>query len=209
MPARSSASGIAAAHGTERPTAADVPLRNRAAGSWWRIEVRTVDNKPRVVSCEPVEASECAKENRRTDVFFVQAGTKEAAGRKAWNAYTGRLGKIRRARYIAEGRCGYCGRANDRESGKRCSVCLKSHAAHRARHDAKARGEAVPPANRAASVAARAEEQRQQIRAEAAGSTRLSVLLEVQEAWQDSSTNGAFTKWMKTEIEKLLGRRVA
>lgn len=175
---------------------------SRASKSWWRIQV---DGAGKVVDCRVVESAE----EDGADVFFVRASTRAEAGRRAWNAYTSRLNKRRRARYIAEGRCGYCGRAQDREPKKRCSVCLKKHAGHKARSDARLRGEEVAPADRAASIAARAEEQRQQIRAESATSTRLAVLLEVQEAWQGSSNNATFTRWIWAELAKIAGRRVA
>lgn len=172
------------------------------ARSWWRIQV---SSSGKVVDCRVVEAAETDTD----DVFYVRASSRAQAGRKAWNAYTSRMNKRRRASYIAEGRCGYCGRPNDRDEGKRCSVCLKNHVKHRARHEARARGEEVPPPDRAASIAARAHEQKQQIRAEAATETRLSVLGEVQQAWQDAPNNAAFTKWLAEQVEALVGRRVA
>lgn len=167
--------------------------------------MRTVDGVPSVVSCEPVPEPE----RDSTDVFYVRAQSREQAGRRAWSSYTNRQNARRRAEYIQKGRCGWCGRANDRDAGKRCSVCLKNHATHRARSDARARGEAVPPPDRAASIAARAQEQRAEIKAEASEQARLSVLLEVQEAWQGSGTNGAFTRWLADAISSAVGRKVA
>lgn len=144
--------------------------------SWWRIQV---DASGKVVDCREVEQAEVDG----ADVFFVQARDRAEAGRKAWNAYCRVTGQRRRARLIAEGKCAWCGRINDREQRKRCTICLDADAKRERDSRARARGEDVPPPNRAASIAARAEEQRQQIRAEAATATRVSVLLEVHEAW--------------------------
>lgn len=173
---------------------------------WWRIEVCTLEGVPKVISCEAVEAPE----RDTTDVFYLRASSREQAGRRAWSSYTNRQNRRRRAAYISEGRCGWCGRANDRDPTKRCSVCLRNHVGHKARSDARARGEVVAPPDRAATIAARAQEQRQEIRAEASEQARISVLLEVQEAWRDATSNHAFTRWLAEAISGAVpGKKVA
>jgi hypothetical protein len=175
------------------------------ASSWWRIVVRTLNDVPTVVSCEPVEAAGTDS----TDVFYVEACSKAEAGRKAWNEYC-RVTKQRyREKLKAEGKCKWCARKNDRGADQRCSVCLLKDRERERNERARARGEDAPLPDRAAAIAARAQEERQAIRAEASAETRTAVLLEVQQAWRGAPNNAAFTRWLNDQVEKLLGRRVA
>lgn len=162
--------------------------------SWWRIVVGT-DGK--VTSCEAVEERAPDSET----VIYVQARNRAEAGRRAWNAYTSVQNKKRRAEYVKQGRCPACGRKQDRGAGKRCSVCLESHREHRARHDARQRGEEVAAADRSATIARRATDERKLL--------RLGVLREVEEAWRSANTNKSFTAWLNSQIEAITGRRVA
>lgn len=152
--------------------------------NWWRIEV---DGKGKVVSCRKVEKAEKA----HASVFYVQAETREQAGRAAWNAYCRAEVRKRRERYRAEGRCMWCGRPNDRDPGKRCSICLAKSKRHNARRHARARGEDVEPPDRVAALADRRQQDRLAIRVE--------VLREVRELLDELSGDD-LKRWLDVQI---------
>lgn len=173
------------------------------AKHWWRLEL---DAKGKVLSCVRVEQVVKAE----TEGFlYVQATSEKQAGRRAFNEYMRLRTAAQRKKLISEGKCAWCCRKNDREATKRCSRCLTSDLEHCRRYRARRRGEEVEPANKAATIAARAQEQRQSIRAEEAGKTRLLVLLEVQKTWENAPSNGRFTAWLQAQISAHGGRRVA
>lgn len=155
--------------------------------NWWRIEV---DVKGKVVSCRKVEKASKA----RSSVFYVQAETREQAGRAAWNAYCRAQQRERRERLRADGLCMWCGRANDRDPEKRCSICLAKSRRHNARRDAKARGEDVAPADRTAALADRRELDRLAI--------RLEVLREVR-GLLDELSLAELRKWLDVQVSPL------
>lgn len=169
---------------------------------WWRIEVNE-DGK--VLSCVAVEHVE---KNGKL-FFYVQAHDQKEAGRIAWNRFCRDIQRVRRVKLAREGKCPWCGRATDRESGKRCSRCLDSDKVYKKRQTAKEAGKVVPPLDRSIAVAARKAEEREATVAAAKPSLRLDVLLEVQQAWQDASTNGLFTRWLNQQIAAARGRKVA
>jgi hypothetical protein len=157
------------------------------ARRWWRIEVGP---SGKVVSCREVEDHD-AGPNRAT-VFFVKARCQAEAGRRAWNEYCRLVQSRRRGELKAAGKCCWCARRNDRAPGKRCSRCLEAETARDRVHLAAARGELVELPNRAASIAARAEGERREI--------RLSVLGEVREAFERSQTLGQFAEWLARRL---------
>jgi hypothetical protein len=169
---------------------------------WFRLEV---DAAGKVLSCVAVERAE---HNGRSWVY-VQATDERAAHRIGLNAYMRDVMRKRRERLKAEGGCGWCGRKNDREPGKRCSICLAKESGYKQIQRDRAAGKPVASPDRKASVAAREVEKRTAAVAAAAPSLRLSVLLEVQSAWQDCTTNKSFTSWLEQQISKAGGVRRA
>lgn len=165
--------------------------------SWWRVET---DAKGKIVSARAVEAA-------GTDaggVFFVRAKDEADAGRRAFMAYQLEATRARRRRYLAEGRCQYCGRENDRGGTLRCSICLKGHKVHKERRNARDRGEEVPPPDwRAAHQARRAQED---------AALCLEKLREVNRKLLALGKDAGM-RWLRGEIERLAaaseGKKVA
>lgn len=174
-----------------------------AQHQWFRV---VIDHKGKVVSCTPAGPAH----DHGLNVFFVFAVDDEQAGKKVFNRYMAQRMRERRARLVSEGKCRWCGRPNDREPGKRCSQCSERDITYSKRWRANERGDEFPPADRHAAVAARNEEKRATILAEAAPfDVRLAILLEVQRAWTASANNGIFSAWLAGQIEQIKGRRVA
>ena len=169
--------------------------------SWWRIEVNA---SGKVVDCRVVEHADADGSH----VFYVRASNQKEAGREAWNAYCRAVMRARRVKLKAENKC-RCGRPNDREPGKRCTICLEADKTYGKRARERAAGKKVEPLNRQDALQRRRAEEQQRAVEQTKPSVRLQVLLEVQEAWQNASNNAAFTRWLNAEIEKLTGRRVA
>jgi hypothetical protein len=142
-----------------------------------------------VVSCREV-----AKAGDR--VFVFRAATAEAAIKQAINAHSAHLLAARRAANRAKDLC-VCGRKRDRAGLLTCSRCLARHALHKERYETRQKGGAVAPLDRREVLRENRDEQ------------RLALLLEVQEAWVDSSTNGQFTTWLNRQIEAAGGKRRA
>lgn len=169
---------------------------------WFRLEV---DLSGKVISCVDVERAEQGS----SSCVYVQAADEAAAHRIGLNAYMREVMRRRRARLKAEGNCGWCGRKSDREPGKRCTRCVARDAEYGKRKNAKAAGKPVAPLDRRVAIAAREAEKRADVVKAAAPSLRLDVLLEVQAAWLDLPTNGAFTVWLAKQIEAAGGKRRA
>lgn len=157
------------------------------ARRWWRIEVGA-DGK--VVSCRQVEDVDAGQNGG--GVFYVKALNRADAGRLAWNDYCRRQQQHRHVELKAQGKCPYCGRPNDRTAGKRCSFCLSAESGRKKAKRATARGELVELPNRAASIAARANDERREL--------RLALLGEVREAFEQMSTVGEFARWLAQRI---------
>lgn len=135
-------------------------------------------------------------------IFFVKATSAQEAARLAFRLYQLADNRRRRARYTAEGRCPYCGRAQDRATGRRCSVCVEAHSAAGKRQRAKARGEVVEKPS--------TYESRQRNRETEREAHRLEVLREVHRRFLAAQGDrGAFARWLLKEIEALAGREVA
>jgi hypothetical protein len=168
---------------------------------WWLLQL---DAEGKVLSCTSVEQSAANGERW----FYVQARDEKAAQRTALNAYMRELQRRRRVELDKAGKCRWCGRKADRGT-KRCSICVAKDAVYTQRHNARVRGESVPPLDRRAALAARKTEETTAVVKAAAPSLRLDVLLEVQEAWQSAATNGVFTRWLTDQIAAARGRKVA
>lgn len=168
---------------------------------WFRIEL---DDAGRVLSCHAVEAAE--QGNRR--YVYVEAVDSEHAARLALNAYQRQLMRQRVRRLRDEGKC-QCGRKNDRAPKSRCTSCHERRASDDARRRARANGEQIPRPDRRIADALRKATETAQAVAVVAPSLRLDVLVEVQQAWQDASTNGHFTRWLSEQIAAARGRKVA
>jgi hypothetical protein len=180
------------------------------AATWWRIELN-VNGK--ILTTRRVESSEI---NSKT-VVYVQAFHEIDArteARKAYNAYMRAAMMRRRKRLIAEGKCGWCGEHNDRDPEKRCTVCVGRELNYNKRRRDKAAGRTVPKLDRSTVLAERRERLDKSLVenavAGAATSHRLQVLQEVQQAWLENRTVGAFSMWLNGEIAKLSNaKRVA
>jgi hypothetical protein len=169
---------------------------------WFRVEL-TDDGK--VVSCRVADSGD---KGARL-VHYVQAVDAAAAAKAALNARAAELLAARRAAYKAQGLCA-CGRKRNRPGSERCSACYERHLVHEARQKRKRKGEKLEPLDRRAVLQQRKEAERREAIASATPTAqRLSLLLEVQKAWQDSPTNGAFTSWLMREIERAGGKRRA
>lgn len=175
----------------------------------WRVEI---DKDGVIVSC----AQAGPTEEFGFGVYYVTAFTeveaREAARKKrARDAVAERRSKLR-----AEGKCP-CGEYNDRSPLVYCSVCAERNQKDKKNSTKRARGEDVPPANKAAAFAARRESQLQAARAETAtrvarqvsGQTRLEVLDEVRRAFIAAHTVAQFAEWLNCQIEAVGGKRVA
>jgi hypothetical protein len=160
--------------------------------AWYRIEL---DEHGKVASCREVAA---AGDDAR--VYFFRARSAEQAASQALNAHAAKLLAARRARYQAAGLC-RCGRARDRSGFKTCAACDARDQVHEQRKRARDRGEDVPPLDRRTVL--------QQRKIDDAAQLRLEVLQEVQNAWIQNRTVGAFSAWLSREVEKLAGKRVA
>jgi len=161
---------------------------------WYRVEV---SDSGKTVTIKKVER----RENDTSDVFFVLAIDEKQAGRKAFNEYMRVAQARRRAKLIAEGKCPWCSRKNDRGSGKRCSICLRSNLGYEARRRARVKGEDIPRPDRAVAVEKRKSADREAIRAD--------VLIEVQRAWTNARTHGQFSQWLADQVEAASGKKVA
>ncbi len=169
---------------------------------WFRLEL---DSSGKVLSCTAVERAE----QNGSSWLYIQASDAKTASRLGMNAYMRDLMRKRRARLDAEGKCRWCGRKGDRGPGKRCTICLPRESHYQQRKRDKAAGKPVPELDRKVAIAARKAEERAAVIASAGPSLRLSVLLEVQQAWQDAPTNGAFTAWLARAVEAAGGKRRA
>jgi hypothetical protein len=164
---------------------------------WWLLRL---DATGKVLSCSPVDQ---AAKNGESWVY-IQARDAKAAERAALNSYMREVMRRRRAELDKAGKCRWCGRVADRGT-KRCSVCLAKDVAYQKR----GRDKAVPVLDKRVAVAQRKAEERSEFVAEAVPSIRLSLLIEVQEAWQNASTNGLFTRWLNEQIAAARGKKVA
>ncbi len=169
---------------------------------WFRLEI---DSVGKVLSCVAVERAE----QRSSCWVYVQATDEAAAHRIGLNAYMRVVMRKRRERLKAEGKCCWCGRKNDREPGKRCTLCLGKDSEYGKRKNARVAGKPVAPLDRRVAIAERKREEQSQVVAAVAPSLRLAVLEEVQDAWCNTSTNGQFTAWLVKEIERAGGKRRA
>jgi hypothetical protein len=139
------------------------------------------------------------------DHFVVQAHSAVEAAKLAWRKYQLRDSRRRRAAYLAEGRCQWCGREQDRKPGQRCSVCHDALKGYRKRANAKARGEEVPPPD----TLATRKRNRELERADIERSIRAAVLDEVRMAWARAEDVDTFARWLRAEILKARGKAVA
>lgn len=176
---------------------------------WWRIELGSGGAVASVTAVETAEKS-------TSTVFYVQAETEDSAryaGRAAFNAYMRDFATKRRARLKASGKCPWCGLDSDRGAGKRCTLCVERDARYRQRERDKTAGLPVPKLNRMAAITERRDRENREVAEKAVLSAsaqiRLDTLREVQNAWLDNRTVGAFSAWLNGEIEKLAGKRVA
>jgi hypothetical protein len=160
--------------------------------AWYRIEL---DSAGKVASCR--EVAEAGTDSR---VYFFRAQSAKQAASQALNAHAAKLLAARRARYGAEGLC-RCGGKRDRPGFKSCARCDSRDRVHEERKRARDRGEVVPPLDRRTVLLERKTDEASQL--------RLAVLREVQDAWIQNRTVGAFSAWLVREVEKLAGKRVA
>jgi len=72
---------------------------------------------------------------------------------------------------------------------------------HRERYAVKQQGGTVEPLDRRAELKKREERESEGL--------RLSVLLEVQQQWIHSKNSTHFTNWLKAEVERVGGKKVA
>jgi hypothetical protein len=179
------------------------------ATTWWRIEL---NDNGKIVAASKVELSEA---NSKT-IVYVQAFHEVDArtmARRVYNEYTRQAVARRRERLIAEGKCGWCGEQADREPGLRCSTCIARDKKYEQRRRDKQAGRPVEKLDRRVALAERRGIQEaswaQRAVAVAEPSLRLQILQEVQNAWLDNRTVGAFSAWLNGEVEKLAGKRVA
>lgn len=129
-------------------------------------------------------------------VEYVQAKDKEHAKRRGYNLYCAKKKKLAVERLRKEGKCS-CGRHNDRvaEGLLTCSVC----ALRRKKYDATPIGK---PRDEVARTEAHQTRQRDR-----SNEMRLTVLVEVQKAWQNCRIAGQFTRWLDKEVEECLKPR--
>jgi hypothetical protein len=138
---------------------------------------------------------------------IVEARSEEAARRKAYNIYCGRKKKLAKQRHHAAGQC-VCGREQNRKhpSGKwmlTCSTCAERQKVYNdrtAERDRKGIPAGSVVRDEGARVAANLNRQRDR-----RGEIRLETLIEVRAAWQRVPNIGAFSAWMKQEIDLLTG----
>jgi hypothetical protein len=159
---------------------------------WWRVEV---DGAGKVVSCRAVDAA-----GAEGSAYYFEAFSPEQATKQAQKSHDAKLLQARRERYDAEGVC-RCGGKRDRPGFKTCSRCSARHKLHEDRKAAKLRGETVAKPDRRTVLLERKRSE--------ADDLRLDVLREVQQAWLNNPTVGAFSRWLNGEVEKLAGKRVA
>jgi hypothetical protein len=142
----------------------------------------------------------------------VEAADEEQAKHKAYNIYCARKKKARLAALAAESRCS-CGRpldgalvgtgARKGQAHRRCATCRERAKTswvpnYNRRVESGTNGRGVVERDESARVASNLNRQRDR-RAE----IRLETLIDVRRAWQDAPNNGAFTAWLKSEIETL------
>ena len=168
---------------------------------WWRLET---DSEGKVLSCRLVEGAKSDGEH----VFYVKAHDAKEAARRLSNEISRRLLAERRAKYRAEGRC-KCGGWRDRPGFKQCQRCYDLDREHERRYQERRKGKEPPPRDRRLVLQERKQlEQSAAVRA-AEPNIRLAVLQEVSQAWQDATTNGAFTRWLNQQIAEARGKKVA
>jgi hypothetical protein len=168
---------------------------------WWRLEL---DAKGAVVSCIPCERVE--KDGERW--IYVQAIDQARAGRAAWNVFCRDRERAQRAARVAAGKCVVCGKNPNRGSDKRCTECLeRARLDDKRRRDKRAGRPVDPPRDRRTVLAERKEREHHAVVVNATPVIRLDVLLDVQSAWEDAANNGAFTTWLKRQIEAAGGVR--
>lgn len=136
-------------------------------------------------------------------VFYVSAVGQESAvglARAMWreyaNAEAARNLRERRAANQSEGKC-RCGRTRETQVFTHCQRCRERGRLHKDRAELKSKGVSVPKLDRRVVLAERKTDD------------RLSILLEIQEAWQTCGSNANFTRWLQAEIAKLATKRVA
>ncbi len=180
---------------------------SKDASTWWRVEL---NDSGKILAATRVESTEA---NSRT-IMYVQAFHEIDArtlARRVYNEYTRQAVQRRRERLWAEGKCGWCGETADREPRKRCSACVDRDRAYQKRGRDKEAGRPVERLDRRDALAKRRGLQDERLAktavASAADSIRLAVLEEVQAAWLQNRTLGAFSAWLNGEVEKLARRK--
>ncbi len=168
---------------------------------WFRVQVG-LDGK--VTSCREVETEGAGG----ASVYYKLALDAEAAARSALSAHAAKLLAARRAENRAKGRCRCGGELGD-GGFVTCERCRDLSKEYQARETLKAKGIEPPHRDRRDVLQKKKQEDRLSAVIAAAPTLRLSVLLEVSRAWQDSTTNGSFTRWLNAQIADARGKRVA
>jgi hypothetical protein len=156
---------------------------------WWRV---VLDSSGGVTSCKAVDA---AGSDDGGGIFYIQALTLPQASKEAAAQYA----KAVRGRNKRLGLC-VCGGAKDR-GYESCKSCRTRHRHSNETRSAKLHGlpQPIKP------LPARAPE----LDLPRNIATRLSVLIEVQEAWMRNGTVAQFSKWLNSEIEAIRSKRSA
>lgn len=131
-----------------------------------------------------------------SDVVYVLAADKEQAKKLGYNLYCSKKKKIAVERLRRDGKCS-CGRTNDRKAQGfvTCTVCSMRRKKYH-----------VTPIGKPRDEVARIEANQTRQR-DRANEMRLTVLVEVQKAWQTCRLAGQFTSWLNKEVEECLKPR--
>lgn len=169
---------------------------------WWKVTFLK-GKEGRINSIEPCAAPDAAWAVGGGSMY-VQAVNEDAARKVAYNFYCARKKKEAIKKKHDRGQC-CCGRNRDRPHPAKpdeflltCTTCADR------RHAQYERGPTFAPRDEAKRIQAlqgRVRDRKNEI--------RLEVLCEVRKQWEMAPNVGAFTKWLKSQIDECLIPRVA
>lgn len=155
---------------------------------FYRVEL---NSSGQVIGCEQVKYSDFERSKR---VFLVEADSAEVAGSMAFQLYRSNqrnAQRVRRARYIAEGRCPECGDP-PKEPFKRCESCIQKNKDQHVKSRARRAGQIVLPTSKSAAFAEK--------RRSREASQRVLIFKEVLRNWHLMKPQN-FLRWLETEAK--------
>lgn len=173
--------------------------------SWYRLRYSSTG---KLLSCEQIEKPEAHSYGvGPSTVVELEALNEEDAKRKAYNFYSAKKKLAAKNRNHSAGLCA-CSRKQDRPNTrtgngffKTCSVCAERQLQYEETFQRKKREGRLATGER--DEAARVNVMQHRVR-DRKKEIRLETLLEVRKTWENSKTNGEFTRWLKEEIKLAL-----